>query len=109
MQFGAPTRRLISAARLGGLALALLLAGQAGAQTLVYSNFSSTTGLSLNDTVVSNNALLLASNASDKRGSVFTSSQLNVSGFSTVFEFKISSPGGTSDGVAAGADGLATA
>lgn len=85
----------------------LALGATARAQTIVYQNFSSTTGLSLNDAVVTDGALTLASSASDKRGSIFTTAQFNASGFSTVFEFRISSPGGTSDGIAAGADGLA--
>lgn len=89
----------------------LLLAslGGARAQTLLYPNFSATTGLTLNDAVVtSGSSLLLASNASDKRGSFFTSSTYTVTtGFSAVFQFRISSPGGTNDGTSAGADGLA--
>jgi hypothetical protein len=91
----------------GLLALALLAGLTARAQTIVYQNFNSTAGLSLNDAVVSNGALTLASSAQDKRGSIFTTAQFNATGFSTIFEFKIASPGGTSDGIAAGADGLA--
>lgn len=87
--------------------LAFWSTGTAGAQTLVFQNFNLTTGLSLNDAVVSSGALTLASSASDKRGSIFTTAQFNATGFSTIFEFRISSPGGTSDGIAAGADGLA--
>ena len=85
----------------------VLLGTASHAQTIVYQNFASTAGLSLNDTVVSDGALTLASSASDKRGSVFTTAQFNATGFSAIFEFRISSPGGTSDGIAAGADGLA--
>ena len=91
----------------GLLAFALLAGLTARAQTIVYQNFNSTTGLTLNDAVVSNGALTLASSAQDKRGSIFTTAQFNATGFSTIFEFKIASPGGTSDGIAAGADGLA--
>lgn len=90
------------------LACALVVQG-ARAQTLVYPTFSNTAGLQLNDaSVQSSNAILLASSASDRRGSFFTSSQYAVTGgFSAVFEFRISSPGGATDGIAAGADGLA--
>ena len=94
---------------LSTLVLACALLPVARAQTLIYSNFSSTAGLQLNDAPVqANGAILLASSASDRRGSVFTlSSQSVAAGFSAVFEFRISSPGGATDGISAGADGLA--
>lgn len=85
----------------------LLLALTAGGQTIVYQDFNAPTGLTLNDAIVMDGALTLASSANDKRGSIFTTAQLSTAAFSTVFEFRISSPGGTSDGIAAGADGLA--
>lgn len=88
-------------------ALAALLPATVAAQTLVYPSFGGTTGLQLNDASVSGGAVLLASNASDRRGSVFTTSQYSVAGFSAIFQFRISSPGGISDGTSAGADGLA--
>jgi hypothetical protein len=89
------------------LPLLAALAINAGAQTLLFSNFSSTTGLSLNAAQVVNGSVLLAQNQQDRSGSVFTTSTYAISGFSAAFEFRISSPGGTSDGTAAGADGLA--
>jgi hypothetical protein len=94
---------------LSTLLLACLLAASARAQTLVYPTFSSTAGLQLNDASVRpNSAILLASSASDRRGSFFTVDPYSVTGgFSAVFEFRISSPGGATDGIAAGADGLA--
>ncbi len=83
----------------------------AHAQTLVYSGFGNgnTAGLQLNDASVQpSGSILLASSASDRRGSFFTSNQFSVTGgFSAVFDFRISSPGGVNDGTAAGADGLA--
>lgn len=82
-------------------------AARAGAQTLLFSNFNSTAGLSLNSAQVVNGAVLLAQNQKDRSGSVFTLSEYSVTGFSAAFEFRISSPGGTSDGTAAGADGIA--
>lgn len=99
----------MSSPRLSIFAFILLasFAARAGAQTLLFSNFNSTTGLSLNSAQVVNGAVLLAQNQQDRSGSVFTTSTYSVSGFSAAFEFRISSPGGTSDGTAAGADGLA--
>lgn len=77
------------------------------AQTVIaYRDFSVTTGLQLNDAQVSGSSAVLASSQSDRRGSVFTTSQLGVAQFSAVFQFRITSPGGISDGTAAGADGL---
>ncbi|MBX3736566.1 MAG: PEP-CTERM sorting domain-containing protein [Candidatus Didemnitutus sp.] len=99
----------MSSPRLSIFALCILatLAGRAEAQTVLYRDFTSTTGLSLNSAQVSNGAILLAQNQQDRSGSFFTTSSYNVSGFSAAFEFRISSPGGISDGIAAGADGLA--
>lgn len=99
----------MSSPRLGLLAFFLLAAftARVGAQTIAYWGFGSTTGLSLNSAQVSNGAILLAQNQQDRSGSFFTTSSYNVAGFSAAFEFRISSPGGISDGIAAGADGLA--
>lgn len=83
------------------------LAGAARAQTLLFPDFAATPGLSLNAAQVVNGAVLLAQNQQDRSGSVFTTSQYAIGGFSAAFEFRISSPGGTNDGTAAGADGLA--
>jgi hypothetical protein len=76
------------------------------AQTLIFPNFTDRTGLQLNDAVVTGSSISLASSHSDRRGSFFTTTQYDVSDFSAVFAFRISSPGGISDGIAAGADGL---
>jgi hypothetical protein len=91
--------------------LSLVLAGMcalsAPAQTVVYSGFSSTSGLTLRSVTQSGSVLVLADNTND-RGSVFTQSQYNVGGFSAVFEFQIRNPGGSSDSSGQqGADGLA--
>ena len=77
------------------------------AQVIAFPDFSTTTGLTLNAADLANNHILLAANQQNRSGSIFTSTQLDVSGFSAVFEFRISSPGGTSDGISAGADGIA--
>lgn len=99
----------MSSPRLSVLPLFLFafLAGSLHAQTLLFSSFNSTTGLSLNAAQVVNGAVLLAQNQQDRSGSFFTTSQYSVTGFSAAFEFRISSPGGTNDGIAAGADGIA--
>jgi hypothetical protein len=80
----------------------------ARAQSVVFPNFSgSPAGLTLRSVTSSGGVLTLADSTND-RGSVFTSSQFSVAGFSTVFEFRILNPGGSSDGSGQqGADGLA--
>lgn len=99
----------MSSPRLSFLALLLFaaIAVRGGAQTVAYGDFSNTTGLSLNSAQVVNGAVLLAQNQQDRSGSFFTLNSYNIIGFSAAFEFRISSPGGVSDGIAAGADGLA--
>jgi hypothetical protein len=90
------------------LVLAAAISAPMGAQTVIrYSDFSSQTGLTVTDGVVVNGALVLASDRQDRRGAFFTTAQQDVTDFSAVFQFRISSPGGISDGTAAGADGLA--
>lgn len=92
------------------LSIASLLAASAAtlpAQTLLFPDFTNTAGLSLNAAESVNGAVLLAQNQQNKSGSFFTLSQYNVTGFSAAFEFRISSPGGLSDGISAGADGIA--
>ncbi|MBA4136564.1 MAG: hypothetical protein C0518_04530 [Opitutus sp.] len=82
------------------------------AQTLVYTNFTGASGISRNqaDLDLVSGAIVLASSNRDKRGAFFTTTQFNVTGFSAVFDFRISSPGGSAfDGgeLQSGADGLA--
>ena len=90
------------------LVLATAILSPLGAQTVIrYQDFSSQGGLTLNDAVAADGTIMLASSQRDRRGSFFTSAQYDVSNFSAVFQFQISSPGGISDGIAAGADGLA--
>lgn len=90
------------------LVLAAAILSPLGAQTVIrYSDFTSTTGLTLNDAGASGGTIMLASSQRDRRGSFFTTTQYDVSDFSAVFQFRISSPGGISDGISAGADGLA--
>jgi len=90
------------------LVLAAAIFSPLGAQTVIrYEDFTSQSGLTLNDAVAADGTIMLASSQKDRRGSFFTSLQYDVSDFSAVFQFRISSPGGLSDGVSAGADGLA--
>jgi len=88
--------------------MAMLLLPLTGwTQTVVYPDFGSTTGLTLRSVSVSGGAIKLA-DATNDRGSVFTASKLNVTGFSAVFEFRIDNPGGGIDDKGEqGADGLA--
>lgn len=90
------------------LVLAAASSAPLGAQTVIrYADFSSVAGLTVIDGTVSNGSMLLASNRQDRRGAFFTTAQYSVSSFSAVFQFRITSPGGIDDGIAAGADGLA--
>lgn len=90
------------------LVLAAAILSPLGAQTVIrYQDFSSQSGLTLNEAVASGGTIMLASSQRDRKGSFFTTTQYDVSDFSAVFQFRISSPGGISDGIAAGADGLA--
>lgn len=93
-------------ARLLSFFVACSLTGAAAAQVLVYPDFTSTAGLTLRDANVLNGAIQLAASNNDRRGSFFTTDQYGISSFSAVFDFRITSPGGFSDGTAAGADGI---
>lgn len=84
----------------------------AAAVTIRYEDFSSTAGLSLNGdaaqaTTADDGAVLrLAPATENQTGSVFLNSALDVSAFSTFFAFRITNPGGVSDGTEVGGDGL---
>ncbi len=107
-----PLRNLFASA-----AALLLVAASArlAAQPVVQPNFSSTSGLTLNSSATANSTVTgegtvvrLVAGGTNDSGSVFTSAPVSVgSGFSTTFSFRISSPGGASDGTGVGADGLA--
>jgi hypothetical protein len=97
---------------LAGSIAVVALAGSLCAQSLVFSNLSSTTGLTLSGsaatpTTLDGTVLRLAAATTSDHGGTFASAQRTVSGgFSTAFEFRLSNRGGISDGVAAGADGF---
>jgi Legume lectin domain len=81
------------------------------AQSLVFSNFSTTTGLQLNSvtmrTTSADGPVVRLVSGSNDVGSMFTTTARNVaSGFSTAFSFRLSDRGGSYDGIAVGADGL---
>lgn len=83
------------------------LAPPAGGQTVLFRDFTNTSGLTRNSASVSGGVIVLADNSND-RGAVFTSATHSVSSFSAAFEFRITNPGGGTDSFSEqGADGLA--
>lgn len=96
------------------LTLILGTGAVASAQTLVYENFASTVGLQVNGdaavvTTADGKVMRLVPAESTQAGTFFTEQKYNVTGFSTVFEFRMTNRGGISnDGSGRiGADGLA--
>ena len=92
---------------------ASVLAGPAFATTMVYPNFSSTSGLTLTGsaapvaTAADGNALQLVAALPSQSGNAFGTVPINASTFSTVFQFRMTNPGGAADTAGqAGADGL---
>lgn len=85
--------------------------------TIVYSDFSDTTGLSLNGTTAAvttaDGAVLRMTavptgSAPEQSGTAYTTSMMNAADFSTFFTFRITSPGGLADDTGeTGGDGLA--
>jgi len=105
-------RSWVSPARLGLLALFASVAATAGAQTLVYNNFGSTVGLQVNGdaavvTTDDGQVMRLAPALANQAGTFFTEQKFNVTGFSTIFEFRITNRNGITDGSRNGADGIA--
>ena len=99
-----------------GATLATIFAlsgGVAPAQSIVFTNFATTGGLTLTSsstatTTADGTVLRLVSATGNDVGAAFGTTQLNLaSGFSTAFDFRISNRGGSNDGTAAGADGFA--
>src|SRR5688572_28625917 len=71
----------------------------AEATTVLYNDFSNTTGLVLNGSTTTpvtgdGTVLRLTGTLPNQSGSVFSSAQVNAATFSTFFKFRISSPGG---------------
>jgi len=93
--------------------LGALLTGSAVAQTVVsFDGFSSTTGLTVNGSAAVTSTTdgsvlrLVSSPNNNQAGSVFTNALVNTGGFSTAFDFRLTNPGGITDGLETGADGL---
>jgi hypothetical protein len=92
--------------------VALALPAQMPAQSLVFSNFSSTSGLTINGnsgtTSTSDGTVLrLVPAIGDQAGSVFSTAQRNISGFSTAFQFRLTNRSGVNDSTGKnGADGF---
>lgn len=101
------TRHLLCVALLA-LAGVKLARGQA----LIFPNFTSTSGLTLTSsstttTTADGRVLHLVSATGSDVGAAFATTQRSVTnGFSTAFDFRLTNPGGSSDGVAVGADGF---
>src|SRR5882672_669601 len=95
-----------------GAMLALAAATAARAQSLIFSDFTSTTGLTLNSsstttTTADGKVLRLTTATTNDVGGAFATTQRSVTnGFSTAFDFRLTNPGGSSDGTAVGADGF---
>ena len=95
-------------------AIALFCTAQAGATTVVFSDFSSSAGLAINGSASANfnngidpsPVLRLVPATTGQSGSAFSQTTLNASNFSTFFKFRITNPGGIYDGYQTGADGL---
>lgn len=96
----------------GAALLALAWTTRVQAQALVFSNFSSTGGLTLTSsstatTTSDGTVLRLVTATTNDIGGAFSTTQRNVTGgFSTAFDFRLTNPGGSSDGTATGADGF---
>lgn len=90
---------------------ALTLAGAAHAGTVSYPNFSDTTGLTLNGNAAVVNTpegdvLRIVPATFNQSGSFFGDIPVDTQQFASSFQFRISNPGGISDGVEVGADGF---
>jgi hypothetical protein len=91
--------------------VSIVVSAPAGAATITFNDFSSTAGLALNGdaavaTTSDGQVLRLVPATGSQSGSAFSSATINASNFSTAFQFRITDPGGISDGVQTGADGL---
>ncbi len=96
---------------LASFALLAALAVPAKATTILFTNFSSTAGIVLNGstatTVTGDGSVLrLVPAVGNQSGSAFSQATINASSFSTFFEFRLTNPGGITDGVETGADGF---
>ena len=97
--------------RCAPFALLGLLQPEAKAATVLnFPDFSSVAGLQLNGSAAqAGNVLRVTPSAGNKSGSVFSTTAVTLTAsvsFSTAFSFRMSNPGGISDGDGQGADGI---
>lgn len=106
--------------KLAGILFTVLLLATIGSQnvfavTVIFPDFSSTVGLTLNGDAAApinngidpNPVLRLVPATTGKSGSAFSSTTINAADFSTQFQFRITNPGGsTDDSGESGADGF---
>ena len=106
--------RFLSFAFLLPTFLLAIVAKEAHSQVIAYPDFSNTAGLTINGDAIgnvnngidSNPVLRLARAAESQTGSAFSSDVVNATQFSTFFQFRITQPGGFSNGIDQGADGF---
>lgn len=105
----------MSISRITTLSFALLIGGgsHAVAATITFPDFSSTSGLTFSGSATTTTTpadgpvLRLVPALQSQAGSAFSSATINASNFSTVFQFRLTNPGGCCDGYGQfGADGL---
>ncbi len=88
----------------------MCLSVTANATTITYTDFSSTSGLTLNGNAAQvGNVLRVTPATFDQAGSVFSTNPISLASnvsFSTAFQFRFTNPGGACDGQGCGADGL---
>lgn len=108
LRWRAALRGLVSAV------VVIVTLGRMHGQTLVFPDFTSVPGLQLNGnaevlgTGIGSGTLRLAPRAANQAGSVFTSTALDITEFSTVFQFRMPSVGGDQDDTGRrGGDGFA--
>ena len=112
MHFPSSGNRRTASRLWGGVLFSLAIAVLARGQALVFPNFTSSSGLTLTlpsatTTTSDGNVLRLVPATGNNAGAAFATTQRTVtSGFSTAFDFRLTNPGGSSDGTAVGADGF---
>lgn len=84
----------------------------ARAQTIVYDNFNSLSGLTINGdaaglATTDGNVLRVSPSSGNQAGAFFVNTPVNVASFSTIFNFRLTTRGGNNDTTGAnGADGI---
>ena len=103
-------RKMKTLKQFAGVACGLILASQASAAVISYTDFSSVAGLTLNGNAAQvGNVLRVTPDTYGQSGSAFSTSTVSLASnasFSTFFQFRFTNPGGACDGLGCGADGL---